>query len=71
MSDSPDREKRPGRRADGARADGPRNGSDRPRGTRPPQKSGERKLWTSDGKPARSAAPGARDKANQIGRAHV
>ncbi|WP_216364162.1 tetratricopeptide repeat protein [Subtercola boreus] len=67
MSDSPDREKRPGRRQDGARSDGPRNGSDRPRGTRPPQKSGEKKLWTSDGKPARSAAPGARDKANRGG----
>lgn len=67
MSDSPDREKRPGRRQDGARADGPRSGSDRPRGSRPPQKSGERKLWTSDGKPARSAAPGARDKSNRGG----
>ncbi|WP_253259301.1 hypothetical protein [Subtercola boreus] len=67
MSDSPDREKRPGRRADGARSDGPRSGSDRPRGSRPPQKSGERKLWTSDGKPARSAAPGSRDKANRGG----
>ncbi|WP_237280387.1 hypothetical protein [Subtercola vilae] len=85
MSDSPDREKRPGRREDGARADGPRGGSDRPRSARPPQsasgqgyqgannkggrpaKDGERRLWTSDGKPARSAAPGSRDTHSQRG----
>ncbi|WP_253201988.1 hypothetical protein [Subtercola sp. PAMC28395] len=62
MSDSPDREKRPGRREDGARSDGGRTGSARPRSAKPPQASGERRLWTSDGKPARSAAPGSRDK---------
>jgi hypothetical protein len=67
MSDSPDREKRPGRRDDGARSDGPRNGSARPKGSRPQQAGGERRLWTSDGKPARSAAPASRDKNRERG----
>ncbi|MEF2976176.1 hypothetical protein [Subtercola sp. YIM 133946] len=67
MSDSPDREKRPGRRDDGARSDGPRSGSARPRNAKPRESGGERRLWTSDGKPARSAAPGQRDKRDRGG----
>src|ERR1700712_3870719 len=63
MSDSTDREKRPGRRDDGPRFDGARSASAHPRASKPRQAGGtERKLWTSDGKPARSAAPGARDQ---------
>ncbi|UFS60699.1 hypothetical protein [Subtercola endophyticus] len=63
MSDSTDREKRPGRREDGPRSDGARSASAHPRASKPRQAGGnERKLWTSDGKPARSAAPGARDQ---------